>query len=351
MNLKFIKNVGTRQLYVNVDTLEFVTKRTYSSEAVDLIVKLQDLGESVNIPKILHVDYQGSSITTCEQYIEGRTLQALIDNQQFISSDELERYTRELIAILQSLHHNAIIHKDVKPDNIVVSGAGVYLIDFDISRTYKAEQSKDTKLFGTEGYASPEQYGFSQTTTKSDVYSLGKTLLDLLAITIVSVEQYQFYEQLFTKMIALDPDSRLDLEAVLIELNRNTNEGVAFSFKHLLNSIDLSFKESKVLGIVRTRGGIIVSSLVSLFLFVYAYEIVDMNATVSSEFLIWMYTINGYYLGSLAMNFFIIPKFRILFTKFKDKPFLAKAVIWWFLITGELMAFASVVGVITYLFY
>lgn len=45
---------------------------------------------------------------------------------------------------------------------------------------YKQTQSKDTQLFGTEGFASPEQYGFSQTTEKSDIYSLGKTIHKIL---------------------------------------------------------------------------------------------------------------------------------------------------------------------------
>ena len=57
---------------------------------------------------------------------------------------------------------------------MIISSQGIVkVIDFDSSRFYKAEGDSDTRLLGTEKYAPPEQYGFSQTDCRSDIYSMG----------------------------------------------------------------------------------------------------------------------------------------------------------------------------------
>ncbi|HZW04074.1 MAG TPA: protein kinase, partial [Anaerolineaceae bacterium] len=75
----------------------------------------------------------------------------------------------------------AIIHRDIKPQNIIVDEQGkITLIDFGISRIYDETAQEDTYNFGTRHYAAPEQYGFSQTDCRSDIYSLGVLLCWLL---------------------------------------------------------------------------------------------------------------------------------------------------------------------------
>lgn len=89
-----------------------------------------------------------------------------------------------LCDVLNYLHTNRppIIFRDLKPSNIMRTVDGhIYLIDFGIARFFKAGQAKDTASQGTSGYASPEQYGTMQTTPRSDIYSLGATLYQLLS--------------------------------------------------------------------------------------------------------------------------------------------------------------------------
>ena len=78
-----------------------------------------------------------------------------------------------------------IIFRDLKPQNIMVDRTGqIKLIDFGIARSFQPGKAKDTTLLGTPGYAAPEQHGQSQTDVRSDIYTLGVTLHQLLTVTI-----------------------------------------------------------------------------------------------------------------------------------------------------------------------
>ena len=119
---------------------------------------------------------------------------------EFIDGQTLEEYTRQLptpgvpvhevlsigiavCAALSYLHSRQppVIFRDLKPDNIMRTTTGrVYLIDFGIARQLRPGARRDTQTLGSPGYAAPEQYGRTQTTERSDIYSLGATLRALL---------------------------------------------------------------------------------------------------------------------------------------------------------------------------
>jgi serine/threonine protein kinase, bacterial len=85
--------------------------------------------------------------------------------------------------VLEYLHTQdpPIIFRDLKPANIMLTPNGqLKLIDFGIARLFKPGQAKDTQAFGTIGYSAPEQYGRGQTDARSDVYSLGVLVYQLL---------------------------------------------------------------------------------------------------------------------------------------------------------------------------
>lgn len=129
-----------------------------------------------------------------------------------------------LCSVLHYLHTNnpPIVFRDLKPSNIMRTVDGhIYLIDFGIARLFKAGQTKDTTNHGTSGYASPEQYGMTQTTPRSDIYSLGATLYQLLsgyepANTPFLLPPLQWYAPnaptalvtLITQMLDLDEQQR-----------------------------------------------------------------------------------------------------------------------------------------------
>lgn len=89
----------------------------------------------------------------------------------------------ELCDLLTYLHSQKppVIHRDIKPQNVIVREDGaVALIDFEISRTYDSDADTDTQFIGTRRFAPPEQYGFSQTDARADIYSVGVLLCWML---------------------------------------------------------------------------------------------------------------------------------------------------------------------------
>ena len=79
----------------------------------------------------------------------------------------------DLCSALVDLRAAGLVHRDVKPENIILRGSEALLIDFDAARLHKPEHDSDTQILGTTGYAAPEQYGLSQSDIRTDIYSLG----------------------------------------------------------------------------------------------------------------------------------------------------------------------------------
>ncbi|MDO4400433.1 MAG: protein kinase [Coriobacteriia bacterium] len=73
-----------------------------------------------------------------------------------------------------------IIHRDLKPSNVMIRNGVPFIIDFGIAREFHDASETDTTAFGTRAYAPPEQFGYEQTTVRSDVYTLGLLLYYLL---------------------------------------------------------------------------------------------------------------------------------------------------------------------------
>ncbi len=121
-------------------------------------------------------------LVTVREYIEGTPLDIYAKENE-LTKKEITDICIRLCEILGHLHHreHPIIHRDIKPQNIIVRpDKSIALIDFDIARIYQEENETDTVFFGTLAYAPPEQYGFSQTDARTDIYSLGILLRFLL---------------------------------------------------------------------------------------------------------------------------------------------------------------------------
>lgn len=125
-----------------------------------------------NLPQIYEVASEGGRNLVLEEYIQGDNMGQMLRETLF-SPKETRRILRQLGTALWVLHSMGAIHRDVKPENIVLRGNEAVLIDFDAARIYKSGGENDTQVLGTIGYAAPEQYGFSQSDACSDIYSLG----------------------------------------------------------------------------------------------------------------------------------------------------------------------------------
>ena len=133
----------------------------------------------------------GKCVSLCE-FINGCTLEQRVENSGVCGVDEAKRIICQLCDGLTALHLNGVIHRDVKPSNVMLTPDGkVKLIDYDISRLQKPAAQRDTTLMGTEGYAPPEQFGFAQTNARADVYSCGVLLNYLLTGKLPNETLYQ----------------------------------------------------------------------------------------------------------------------------------------------------------------
>ena len=112
--------------------------------------------------------------------------------------------------MLSFLHRINIVHRDIKPENIIITdNATVKLIDFNASRVYKNECTADTVVLGTIGYASPEQFGITQSDARTDIFALG-VLLNVMLTGVHPSEQLAKGRagKIVLKCTQIDPNKR-----------------------------------------------------------------------------------------------------------------------------------------------
>ena len=125
-------------------------------------------------------------LTIIEEYISGDTLEEIVNICGKIPEAEAVSYCMKLCDILHELHSRKppIIHRDIKPSNIMLTeDERIVLIDFNAARQCTNMSGRDTRLIGTEGYAAPEQFGFGNSTSKSDIYAIGRLLEDITGLS------------------------------------------------------------------------------------------------------------------------------------------------------------------------
>ena len=157
-------------------------KKTLKVYDLSVLMALKD-NPVPHIPRIYELFQDNEDLILIEEYINGSSLQDLLDNYGLPGEDLSVNYVLQLCRILYELHHYdpPIIHRDIKPSNIIVSEDGTLtLIDLDAAKYAKDEQTRDTRLLGTQGYAAPEQYGFGSSGPETDIYALGVLLNVLL---------------------------------------------------------------------------------------------------------------------------------------------------------------------------
>ncbi len=122
------------------------------------------------------------------EYVEGEPIDAYAAKSGLEIMDRL-RLFQQVCAAVQYAHHNLVVHRDIKPGNILVTGSGIpKLLDFGIAKLLTSDVSRETVGLTQAGlrmmtpeYASPEQVRSEPITTATDVYSLGAVLYQLLA--------------------------------------------------------------------------------------------------------------------------------------------------------------------------
>jgi serine/threonine-protein kinase len=115
------------------------------------------------------------------EYVEGRTLKELIVTRGPCPVPVAISYVRQVLAALRYAHRNGIVHRDIKPHNVLVDHEGrVKVADFGIARAGSSQMTEAGSIIGTAQYLSPEQARGAPVDESSDLYSTGIVLYELL---------------------------------------------------------------------------------------------------------------------------------------------------------------------------
>ena len=182
---------------------------------MEIMEKMADRKLS-GIPKTYRIFEENGEVYLVREYIEGMSLAQMVLQKGGISEAEICRISRKICQTAEQFQNpdEPMIHRDIKPENIVVTPGGeVVFIDFGTMRSYKKDGSRDNFVVGTRGTAAPEQYGYTQTDQRTDVYAIGQTMLYMVS---ESYEMNQLSEcavsrrmkKIIEKACSFEPDKR-----------------------------------------------------------------------------------------------------------------------------------------------
>lgn len=168
-----------------------------------------------NLPEIYDaIDLDDGQIVL-EEYIDGITVAQVMEGGHY-----RYRGAKKVLSCvchaLSVLHKHNLVHRDVKPENVIIGSDGrVVLIDFNASRKV-SEACKDTVIMGTVGYASPEQLGISQSDARTDVYAVG-VMLNVMLTGKHPTEVFArgHAGRVIKKCTSLNPDDRYQSAEIL----------------------------------------------------------------------------------------------------------------------------------------
>ena len=200
------------------------------------------------LPRIYDMIRHGGAVYIIEDYFEGETLDKVLEGNKTVDEETGLAWAFEICDVLEYLHGqkpNPIIYRDLKPSNIILSKDGsLKLVDFGSAREYKDNGNSDTIYIGTRGYASPEQYGFGQTSVKSDIFSFGMTMFHLITgIEPLTPGLYETFDELSKYIFGQE-----DVEGAL--LDNTCEEGQACNStlaRRILNEETISFQFLKTI--------------------------------------------------------------------------------------------------------
>jgi serine/threonine-protein kinase len=176
------------------------------------IVTIHDIGEDG--------DSQTSFIAM--EYIEGRNVKSLLAEKLKFSWDQIADITAQIAEALDYAHRKGIIHRDIKPANVIITTDGkIKITDFGIAKIASSNLTTTGQFLGTPNYMSPEQVSGAPVDGRSDIFSLGVVLYELLThrkpfqgdnLTAIS---YKIVHEDFTPPAALSADIPTDFNSIV----------------------------------------------------------------------------------------------------------------------------------------
>lgn len=193
-------------LVKDVETGTVAVRKKLRPELLDVYRRLMD-ETCPYLPRVYETEeYEGECFAYYE-YTEGETLEDMMQEGSY-TIDDAEKWMEQLCVAMAALHamKPSVVHRDIKPENIIISKEGnLKLIDLGAARMFKRGRVADTEQIGTRGYAAPEQYGFNQSDSRTDIYAAG---IVLHAVMERFNEKAKPYEAIAARCARLDPKDR-----------------------------------------------------------------------------------------------------------------------------------------------
>lgn len=191
-----------------------------------------------NLMEIYDVMDDGINCNCLCEFVFGNNLDKIVYTQMGVDPKIAEKWMVQLCNGVETLHQKNIIHRDITPNNVMIDYEGnIKLIDFNISRERKQSASRDTTVMGTAGYASPEQFGFTQTGFGADIYAMGVLLNFMLTGKMPNEKLCSGkYASIVKKATQIKEEDRYsNVYQMELALQGNGNEKLSFVDKFLLN--------------------------------------------------------------------------------------------------------------------
>ncbi|WP_243343618.1 Stk1 family PASTA domain-containing Ser/Thr kinase [Anaerococcus sp. AGMB09787] len=184
------------------------------------IVNVYDIGEDMVAGRKLYYIVM--------EYVEGTTLKDLIDKEGRLSNHDITDYSIQIAQALKSAHESGIIHRDIKPQNIMIDKYGLAKVtDFGIARvSSNATITYTSSILGTVHYISPEQAKGKIVDEKSDLYSLGAVMYEMA-----------------TGRVPFDADNSVGIAVMHIQDKPRDARAINLSLSDKLNSIIMKLLE------------------------------------------------------------------------------------------------------------
>ncbi len=152
----------------------------------DRFKREQEIGEKLDHPGVMRVfkDANRSRIYMAMEWVEGQLLRNLMSGRGKMPADRAARITAKVCEALDYIHSHGVVHRDMKPENIMVDADdNIKLIDFGIAANEGSRRltfAKLSNVMGTPDYISPEQVKGKRGDARSDIYSVGVMLYEML---------------------------------------------------------------------------------------------------------------------------------------------------------------------------
>ncbi|HUL59095.1 MAG TPA: serine/threonine-protein kinase [Anaeromyxobacteraceae bacterium] len=146
----------------------------------------EEAGQQLDHPNVVRIlkPREKSAMYMAMEYVEGKSLRALMDGKHPLPADKALDIARQLLDALQYLHDHGVVHRDIKPENLLLTADGtVKILDFGIA-LFVAERRLTwqglSHTIGTPDYMAPEQIRGRRGDPRTDVYAVGTLLYEML---------------------------------------------------------------------------------------------------------------------------------------------------------------------------